>query len=536
MKTKNLLVLSLTALLGCVSLTSCGSGGADIYHEVDQYLPEDNPTSQVEINFWHCLGHAKQDNLQIVVNKFNADYAGIYHVNPIPLAGDYNSLSSDVQTKLRSGEVPAITMGYPDSFSEYMTDELHQSAILRLDNFIKDKTFGYKYTADPQTGAITAVEDFVPGFFNEGIGYQFNGVWSMPLYKSTEALFYNKSYFCGVNDPNIVIYTIKPGDSDEVRNVKTQYNTLRTIAENLTNKKKINENLKNLKDFIVANKDIVPGITYEVPEHWSELLTLAETMRLDRQRNGITSDFIPLGYDSDSNMMISQLAQRGYKYTTKNIIGGDRTTHFQFNNNDTISLLTEIKLHVDAGDMTTKNKLGGTFTSNLFTEGKCAMSIGSTGGSSYQTSTNFAVGVEAIPYSGNTPKYIQQGPSICFFDNDNNGYIHKGAWLFYKYLADPENNAKLALDNSYDPIRVTSFSTDYYNNHIAKAGQNLGLNYDVPALTKTITQYYMTTDVFRGSATARNEIGNILTYMFRNGLEIDKALGKAYTACCAVVQ
>ncbi len=536
MKTKNLLVLSLTALLGCVSLTSCGSGGADIYHEVDQYLPEDDPTSQIDINFWHCLGHAKQDNLNVVVEKFNAAYAGKYHVNPIALAGDYNSLSSDVQTKLRSGEVPAITMGYPDSFSEYMTDELHQSAILRLDNFIKDKNFGYQYTANPSTGQITALEDFVPGFFNEGNGYQFDGVWSMPMYKSTEALFYNKSYFSGVNDPNIVLYEIKPTDSDEVRNVKNQYKVLRQTAEDLTIKAEINDNLQTLKTFIETHQDVVPGITYDVPTSWADLLLLAKKIKEDRDNNGITSDYIPLGYDSDSNMMISQLAQRGFEYTSKHIVGGDRTTHFKFNNANTIGLLNEIKANVDAGYMTTKNKLGGAFTSDLFTDNKCAMSIGSTGGSSYQTSTSFAVGVAAVPYSGSAPKYIQQGPSVCFFDNANNGYIHKGAWLFYKYMADPEMNAKLALDNSYDPIRVSSFNTTYYNNHIAKANKNLGLNYDVPALTKTITQYYMTTDVFRGSATARNEIGATMTYIFRNGLSVERALNKAYTACCAVVQ
>ena len=61
------LFLSGSALL-TMALTSCrtNTGGAE-----DQVLPTDDPTSEITIKFWHCLGHEKTKNLQIVANKFN---------------------------------------------------------------------------------------------------------------------------------------------------------------------------------------------------------------------------------------------------------------------------------------------------------------------------------------------------------------------------------------------------------------------------------------------------------------------------------
>ena len=201
------------------------------------------------------------------------------------------------------------------------------------------------------------------------------------------------------------------------------------------------------------------------------------------------------------------------------------------NRSKTEALITEITGYINDGVLLTKNSLGGTkYTNDYFNDGKLAMTVGSTGGSSYNISENFVVKLAKVPYSGTTPYYIQQGPSICFFDNDN-PYIHKGAWLFYKALAAVENNAALALENSYDPVRISSYDTQDYKTWIGRAGE--GLKYDIPNITSTLKDNYMTSDVFVGSGTARTEIGSTISYVIGQGYNVAEAVEAAYSACVA---
>ena len=189
-KKKFLLVAGLALLVPGAALTACGNVGN---MDVDQVLPTDDPTSQKEIVFWHCMGHAKSNQVEVIAKKFNEDYAGKYHVTCKKLSGTYDGLSDAIKKKISGGETPALSMGYPDNFSAYMTNNINRSVIYRLDNFIKDPNYGY---------SEEEIADFVPEFYKEGSAYQFEGTWSMPMYKSTEIMFYNAAYFAGDNDQN----------------------------------------------------------------------------------------------------------------------------------------------------------------------------------------------------------------------------------------------------------------------------------------------------------------------------------------------
>ncbi len=498
---KPLLFLTVSTIISLCS--ACDFGGTTI---VDQELPEDDPQSQVTIEFWHCLGHNKTQNLEKIVKNFNDQYAGKYYVHLTHLAGDYDTLHDALKTKLSSGEIPALTMGYPDSFSEYITSNIKHSSILRLDNFINDPKFGYSQAE---------LDDFVPGFYAEGTGYQFEGTWSMPMYKSTEALYYNKQYFAGANVLNVAKFT---GNSE--------FTALYNKVNGKTNANVEEEDLVALKDWVKAHD----GYTYDVPTKWDEMFTLADQMQKDRATMNNKEEFYPVGYDSDANMMISQMKQRGIPYTVNDEESQiDHRKHYVFNNDEAKALLTEIIGYINDKLLITKNSLGGsTYTNEYFNENKAAMVVGSTGGSSYNVSENFAVGLAAVPYSNDNPQYIQQGPSICFFDNEN-PYIHKGAWLFYKSLAEPNNNVRVALENSYDPVRISSYESVDYATWTSMAGQ--GLKYDIPTLTQTLKLYYMTSPTFVGSGTARTQIGKLITYVLKNKYSIDKAFTTAINQC-----
>ena len=499
MKKKSILAFASLAV-AAFAATSC-SGGA----YTDKTLPTDDPSSEVEIHFWQCLGHEKSANLQNIVDAFNAKYAGKYKVVSDKVAGTYDALADAIKTKLSSGEIPALAMGYPDSFSSYMTNNIDESSIYRLDNFINDAQFGY---------SKEELDDFVSEFLKEGQGYQFSGTWSMPMYKSTEIMYYNASYMSGVNAQN----------EHKFAN-NAEFATLATKVKNATSKAK-DEDLNALKTWVKEHE----GYAYDVPVTWNAMMDVARKMKADREKEGLKDEFYPVGYDSDANMLISQFEQRGIPYTANSEEANvDHSKHYLFNHDKAKEFLTEIVGNINDKLLITKALLSNKYTNELFTASKCAMTIGSTGGSSYNVSANFTVRLAAVPYAdGKTPKYIQQGPSICFFDNRNE-YIHKGAWLFYKAMADGVANAELALANSYDPVRNSSYESDSYKSHIAK--HDTAMKYDIPYHTKDLRQYYMTSPVFPGSDTARTEIGNVLSYAISSKLGVEGALLKAYNTC-----
>lgn len=470
------LVGSMLMLLGGVS--SCGSA-----------------TNEKEIVFWHCLGHEKMTNLTRIVDKFNEEHEKTdgYVIKPEKLAGAYDDLHDAVKTKLQAGTVPSITMGYPDSFAEYIGSKGEKnSQILKLDNFITDdKSFNK--------------DEFVPGYYNEGTGYQYSGTWSMPLYKSTEAMYVNKQMFEG-----------------------TKF-------------------YKNHKDETYG--DYGAKIGDPATWDWKTLVYVAKECQTEL---GSKADFHALGYDSDANLFISQMAMRNIPYTTAE---GKGSEHFLFcdengePNAALVNFAAEVLELTDSGALVTQGSYGS-YASDLFLTKKAMITIGSTGGSSYNdphgsTEAGFDCGLYAVPSFGgkSNAKYIMQGPSLCFF-NTRNSKKEKAAWEFYsKFVADPELNAALALENSYDPVKISSYDTESYKT-FTEAGKTEGkddvtkpLQYRIPNLTATMKDNYITSSVFNGSAKARSEIGSILKYAKTQKKELPSAekvtlaIKKIFTNC-----
>ncbi len=448
-----------------------------------------------EITFWHCIGHDKMRNLERIINQFNEKHASTdgYKIVAEKLAGAYDDLHDAVKTKLQAGYVPSITMGYPDSFSEYIgTKGESNSQILKLDSFISsDSSFNQ--------------DEFVPGYYNEGTGYQYSGTWSMPLYKSTEAMYINKQMFEGTT-----LYKEHKNDSYGNYGAK-----------------------------------IGDPSTWD----WDTLVYVASEVQKEKNPTG-KEDFHALGYDSDSNLFISQMAMRNISYTSAE---GTGSQHFLFcdengtPNSDLVNFAAEILDLTNSGTLVTQGSYGS-YASDLFLSKKTMITIGSTGGSSYNdphgsTDGGFDCLLYSVPCYQNNNMYIMQGPSLCFF-NTKDTKKEQAAWEFYsEFVSDSELNAALALENSYDPVKSSSYSTSTYKTWTAMGKTAEGndnveaqLQYRIPNLTATIKDKYITSPVFNGSAKARSEIGSILKYAKASSAstsqeKVSTAIVKAFTNC-----
>ena len=307
------------------------------------------------------------------------------------------------------------------------------------------------------------LSDFVDSYWKEGSEYQANGIYSVPFAKSTEVLFYNKDFF---NENNLTL--------------PTTWDEMWALCKN------IKENIMTLPKY----KDLE----------------------------------FPLGYDSDSNLFITMCEQRGLPYTTNENVKV-ASDHIQFNNAETKAMAEELVDYMNKGYFLTKGCLPtNAYTSTYFTEGKIVMSIGSTGGTSYQTTTNFTVGVAPAPVTDGNSTYVSQGPSICFFKKGSDAQ-KQAAWNFYKFITRAFNTAAYSALTGYEPVRKSAYDVPTYQEYL----KGDSLQAQTSAATATITGKYFTSAVFNGSATAREQVGNIFALMYVNKYSSNQAFAEAYS-------
>lgn len=321
------------------------------------------------------------------------------------------------------------------------------------------------------------------GFWSEGSeSYGNSGdIYSVPFSKSTEVLFYNATFFEKYDLP----IPTKWENTEDPNDLTAMFNLCRKI------------------------KEIDPSLT-------------------------------PLGYDSDDNMYITLSAQYGIPYTS---IGEDGKGSIDFNNADAKALITRLKGYYDEGLFVTKGTLpNNTYTSTKFVKEELIMSIGSTGGTSYNIPAKdsdgnylFDVKVAAIPQANPAnPKVISQGPSIVFFKNSKiSDEQVEASWLFYKHITNTHNSAAYSIFTGYEPVRDSSYETEEYQAHLNKTGADETLYTRVANLTstETVKNAYFFSPVFVGSSTCRQECGGILTQVLLGNKTVDKAFSDAETVC-----
>ncbi len=275
-------------------------------------------------------------------------------------------------------------------------------------------------------------------------------------------------------------------------------------------------------EVLFYNKDVFESEGWSIPETWDQMWTLCETIKKSYP------DVTPLGYDSDANFFITYCAQNNIPYTT-----GEGNNHFLFNNDKAKAFVNMIKEYSCAEDQkgywTSQAQLGsGTYTSTKFTNQEIMMSIGSTGGTKYNISSNFSTGVAALPQSDmKNGKVIMQGPSICFM-SDSSISQRVGAWLFYKYITNTHNSAVWSSMTGYNPVRTSSFTDPSYA-HASNDLVNTVLNF--AGAGSDYAKWYYTSPSFKGSSAAREQITALMSGVLTGTKTVDQAFADAYKAC-----
>ena len=148
--------------------------------------------SEVTITFYHTMGSA----LQSVLNKYIAEFNELYPNITVEheIVGGYTDLRDQVKMDLAVGNQPNITYCYPEHVALYnLTNK-----VVPLDNYIASTATVTRADGTTETFGLTnaQIDAFIDGFYQEGTMFDEDGtMYTLPMSKSTEVLYYNKTFF-----------------------------------------------------------------------------------------------------------------------------------------------------------------------------------------------------------------------------------------------------------------------------------------------------------------------------------------------------
>jgi multiple sugar transport system substrate-binding protein len=438
-----------------------------------------DPNQEITVTFWHRMGASSQALIQTWISEFKVMYPNITVIEE-KAAGDYTALSEKIALAIPGGNAPDIAESYPDHIARYAAAK----APLALNNFINNPNIGLTQAE---------VNDFLPGLWAEGRSYDSEGtILSLPFAKSSEAFFYNETYF-NAHSIDGKTYT-------------------QIVKEGLT---------------------------------WEKVFLIAEDIKKREPES------LPFGYDSEDNLFITGSKQWDAPYTGYNATTG--IGEVQFNNDTSKDMVRYFKDKVDRGLMITRSLNGDAYSSDLMKTNKTTyMYVGSTGGTRYAyigasttvfspaTGIGYRAGVAPVPVKSlDNPRQIQQGPNINLFkSNDEQRMI--AAWLFAKYMVSPQKTAEFSIPSGYAPIRYSSYELPIWTNYVSSivANPTTLLEAQNKLVKEAIDIFlengdiFFTSAVFNLSSKTRTEAGallfKILAYKADNQAQLDAYIDEQY--------
>ena len=181
MRRKLLCVLLVVVLVAsAVMMLACNNGGKG---DANFVVPEGGyDGSAVTIKFYHTMGQNLRDVLDLYIPEFNKIYPNITIQHE--QVGSYDDVRTQISTEINVGAQPNIAYCYPDHVALYNV----AGAVVQLDNLIDSTEEGIGLSEEQKN-------DFIQGYYNEGKQFGDDFMYSMPFSKSTEVLYYNKTFF-----------------------------------------------------------------------------------------------------------------------------------------------------------------------------------------------------------------------------------------------------------------------------------------------------------------------------------------------------
>ena len=466
---KKFLAIIMLLALTMTMLFSCGpkpTPDLDTDKKVGNFeVPEGGyDGSEVTITFYHTMGSNLTDVLENYIAEFNKLYPNIHLVHT--KIGGYDDVRDQISTEITTGAQPNIAYCYPDHVALYNL----AGSVITLDSLINSTVEVTRADGTKETLGLTKdqIADFIEGYYNEGKQFGDGLMYTMPLSKSTEVLYYNATFFAEHN--------LTPPTTWE----------------------EMEELCKKIKE--IDPKSIPLG--YDSEANW--FITMCE--QYGSPYTSATGDHFL--FDNETNRefvkKFREWYQKGY-LTTQKIYGAYTSGLFTSTN--------EVKSYMSIG-----SSAGATHqrpTANA--DGSYPFDVGI---------------ATIPQVSETNKKVISQGPSLCIFKKANqNPQEVVASWLFVKYLTTTvEFQAEFSMASGYVPVIKSVSENETYKEFID--GANGGTNIAALSAKVCLEQEeaYYTSPAFNGSSTARDQVGALLAKCLSadDGGNVDAMIKKAF--------
>ncbi len=448
-------LLVLTMLMSAVAMASCSNsgeggneGGNNGGEQGSAKVPYDVPAegydgSAVTITFYHSMGAKLQGILDTYIPEFNKLYPNITveHASQ----GDYDGVRDQIKTALTAGNQPNIAYCYPDHVALYNVAK----AVVPLDSFIESTITVTDATGATSTLGLTAeqIADFIPGYYAEGTAFDEAGtMYTLPMSKSTEALYYNKTFF-----------------EQNGLKVPTTWEEMAQVCEQI---KKI-------------DPDCVP-LGYDSEANW--FITMCEQYGSDYTSLNEDEHFL---FDNETNRSFVKMFHDWYVngwVTTEEIYGSYTSGLFTATEGQ--------KCYMVIGSTG-----GASYQQPPQVDGKALFE------------TDMATPPQVNPAA---PKVISQGPSLCIFKDSNPQEVVASWLFVKFLTTNVEFQAAFSMASGYAPVIKSVQQNPVYQQWLDAANGINNLTALSVKLALSQADAYFVSPAFNGSSEARDQVGTLM--------------------------
>ena len=443
MRRKLLAVLLVMMLLfSTVAMTACGDDSNKTTKPQSSAVEAYNG-EPVTITFYHTMGEALRTVLETYIGEFNKIYPNIKVVHE--QVGSYDDVRDQIKTQINVGEQPNIAYCYPDHVALYNLAQ----AVQTLDSLIAAENVITRKDGTTEVLGLTQaqIDNFIDGYYAEGKAYGDDKMYTLPMSKSTEVLYYNKTFF-----------------DEHKLTVPTTWDELEAVCQQI----------------LEIDPKCIP-LGYDSESNW--FITMCE--QLNTPYTSATGEHFL--FDNEANHAFVTEFRDWYKkgyVTTQEISGGYTSALFTKAPAEEGNCYMCIGSSAGANHQIPKND-DGTF--------------------------KFEVGIASIPQANaSNPKVISQGPSLCIFKKANAQEV-LASWLFVKYLTTTVDfQAEFGMTSGYVPVLENVTDNAIYAEELNNANGYESLPLLATEVCLEQMDAYYTSPAFNGSSAARDEVGKLM--------------------------
>ena len=449
---KKLLCLLLIAVMiaSAVSMVACGD-------------KDNNDDGKITIKFYHTMGQNLRDVLEAHIIEFNKLYPDI--VIEHEQVGNYDDVRNQISTEINVGAQPNIAYCYPDHVALYNV----AGAVQTLDEYINSTETVTRADGSTEIVGLTAEQkaDFIQGYYNEGKQFGDNLMYTMPLSKSTEVLYYNKTFFTANN-------LTPPTTWDEMEALCAKIKEL--------------------------DPECIP-LGYDSEANW--FITMCEQYGSPYTSAQEGNHFL---FNNDTNKaFVTKFAEwynKGY-VTTQTIYGGYTSGLF--------NAAEGTKSYMSIG-----SSAGATKQRPAMVNGAYPFDVGIT---------------TIPQVNASNPKVISQGPSLCIFGKEDSEEVKASWLFVKYLTTNVAFQAEFSMVSGYVPVIKSVNTNSAYKKFIdgANGGSNIAALSAKICLEQEAAYY--TSPAFNGSSQARDEVGNLMVQCLTGKVGINQAFADAIANC-----